>query len=183
VHKEPGRDVLLAQALVAQGLEGAKLVERMQGDTLDVLGQRILLGQAIGPHDAGDRLGLVHALLLHEEVQRSKTAAAGRHLEHAGLLAVGVQHWPDAQALQERALGNVLGELLDRDAGLDPADVGLAEHQLVERDVARSAERDLSNGGCHVDVLRDGRPRASLSTSNPSRTALALLSLFLLRCR
>jgi hypothetical protein len=39
VHEEPGRDLLLAQPLPAQGLEGAKLVERVQGNPLDVLGQ------------------------------------------------------------------------------------------------------------------------------------------------
>src|SRR5216684_2094846 len=78
------------------------------------------------------------------------------------------QHGTDAQALQQRAPGDVLGQLLDGDAGLHPAHIGLAEHQLVEGDVARGAEGDLLNGGCHVDILRDGRPKASLSTSNPS---------------
>src|SRR5208282_1219105 len=79
-----------------------------------------------------------------------------------------VLHGPDAQALQECAPGDVLGQLLDGDSGLHPAHVGLAQHQLVEGDVARGAEGDLLNGGCHVDILRDGRPKASLSTSNPS---------------
>jgi hypothetical protein len=45
IHKEPSRDLLLAQPLLAQGLEGAKLVEGVQGNSLDVLGQRILLGE------------------------------------------------------------------------------------------------------------------------------------------
>src|SRR5208282_2736204 len=80
-----------------------------------------------------------------------------------------VLHGPDAQALQECAPGDVLGQLLDGDSGLHPAHVGLAEQQLVEGDVARGAEGDLLNGGSHVDILRDGRPRDSLSTSNPSR--------------
>ena len=168
VHEEPGRDLLLAQPLLAQGLEGAKLVERMQGDALDVLGQRILFGEAALPHHARHGLGLGHPLLLHQQFERPEAAATGRHLEHAGLLALRVQHGPDAQALQERAPGDVLGQLLDGDAGLDPAHIGLAEHQLVEGDVARGAEGDLLNGGCHVDILRDGRPKASLSTSNPS---------------
>jgi hypothetical protein len=50
----------------------------------------------------------------------------------------------------------------------DRARIGLAEHQFVEGNVARGAEGDLLDGGCHVDILRDGRPKASLSTSNPS---------------
>ena len=84
-------------------------------------------------------------------------------------------HGPDAQALQERAPGDVLGQLLDGDSGLYPAHIGLAEHQFVEGDVARGAEGDLLNGGCHVDILRDGRPKASLSTS--TRHGIARLPL------
>ena len=113
VHKEPGRDLLLAKALLAQGLEGAKLVERMQSFALDVLGERILFGEAIGSHDARHGLRLGHALLLHQQFERAEPAAASRHLEHAGLLALGVPHRPDVQALQERTPGDVLGELLD----------------------------------------------------------------------
>jgi hypothetical protein len=59
--------------------------------------------------------------------------------------------------------------VLDRDAGLDAPDVRLAQHELVERDVARRRQGDLLNGSSHRDLLRDGRPRDSLSTSNPSR--------------
>ena len=169
VHEEPGGDLLFAQPLLAQGLEGAKLVERVQGDALHVLGQRILFAEAALPHHARHGLGLGHPLLLHQQFERPEAAATGRHLEHAGLLALRVRHGPDAQALQERAPGDVLGQLLDGDSGLYPAHIGLAEHQLVEGNVARGAEGDLLNGGCHVDILRDGRPKASLSTSNPSR--------------
>ena len=38
-HEEPGGDLLLAQALLAQRLEGSELIERVQSSTLDVLGQ------------------------------------------------------------------------------------------------------------------------------------------------
>ena len=38
-HEEPGSDLLFAESLLAQGLEDAKLVERVQGNSLDVLGQ------------------------------------------------------------------------------------------------------------------------------------------------
>jgi hypothetical protein len=66
VHEEPGCDLLFAQPLFAQGLEGAKLVERMQGEALHVLGQRILFAEAALPHHARHGLGLGHALLLHQ---------------------------------------------------------------------------------------------------------------------
>jgi hypothetical protein len=150
--------ILFAQPLLAQGLEDAKLVERVQGDALHVLGQRILFAEAALPHHARHGLGLGHPLLLHQQFERPEAAATGRHLEHAGFLALRVYHGPDAQALQERAPGDVLGQLLDGDSCLHPAHIGLAEHQLVEGDVARGAESDLLNGGCHVDILRDGRP-------------------------
>jgi hypothetical protein len=39
IYEEPGRDLLLGQSFLAQSLEGAKLVERVQGNPLDVLGQ------------------------------------------------------------------------------------------------------------------------------------------------
>ena len=161
-HEEAGGDLLLAQALVAQRLEGAELVEGMEGDALDVLGQRILLGDPALAHDAGHGRGLRQALLLDQQFERPEAAAAGRHFEHAGLLAFRVENRPDAEALQQRAVGDVLGQFLDRDAGLHAPDVRLAEHQLVEGDVARGAEDDLLNGGSHVGNLRDGR-RETLS--------------------
>jgi hypothetical protein len=116
-------DVLLATPLLAQGLEGAELVERMQRRTLDVLGQRVVLtenvGRGIADH-AWNRRGLGQALLLHRQLERTVTPAASRDLEHAGLGALGVEDRPDVQALEQRASGDVLGQLLDRDAGLQP---------------------------------------------------------------
>jgi hypothetical protein len=51
-----------------------------------------------------------------------------------------------------------LGQFLDRDAGLDAPDVGLAEHQLVEGNVARGRQGDLLNGSGHVsDSATGGR--------------------------
>src|ERR1700747_1183416 len=64
-------------------------------------------------------------------------------------------------------MGNVLCEILDRDAGLDTADVGLREHQPIEGDVARWGQLDLLNGLCHVSFSENRRPRASLSAFNP----------------
>ena len=155
--EEAGGDLLLAGALVAQRLEGAELVQRMQGDALDVLGQRILLRRDLDcriAHDAGDRGRLRKALLLHQALEGPVAAAAGRDLEHAGLGALGIEDRPDVEALQEPAPGDVLGQVLDRDAGLQAPDVGLAEHQLVEGNVARGAEGDLLNGLCHEDTPR-----------------------------
>src|SRR3546814_6302441 len=45
--EEARRDCLVALPLFAQGLEGTKLVERMQRLTLTVFGERILLGRAV----------------------------------------------------------------------------------------------------------------------------------------
>ena len=100
VTKKPRGDLLVAKALVAQRLEGAELIERMERDALDVLGQRILLGDAALAHDAGDRRGLRQALLLDQQFERPVAPATGRDFEHAGLLAVGVEDRPDAEALQ-----------------------------------------------------------------------------------
>lgn len=62
--------------------------------------------------------------------------AARRHFEHAGLIAFGINDSPDAEALQQRARCDAFGELLDGDARLHMADIGLAQHQLVEGNVA-----------------------------------------------
>ena len=144
----------------------------MQRRALDVLGEGVVLGEDIGrgiADHAGNGRGLGQALLLHQQFERAIAATAGGDLEHAGLGAVGVEDRPDAQALQKRAPGDVLGQLLDRDAGLHAPDVGLAEHQFVEGNVARGRQGDLLNGSGHLGGLRGGRPRASLSTSNPPR--------------
>ena len=137
--EEARRDLLLAEALVAQGLKGAELVERMQGDALDILSEQILVRRNIGAriaHHAGDGHGLGQALLLDQQFERPVAAAARRDLEHASLGALGVEDRADAETLQERAPGDVLGQLLDRDAGLHAPDVALAQDQLVEGDVA-----------------------------------------------
>ena len=65
-----------------------------------------------------------------------EAAAACWDLKHAGFLTIGVEYGPHTKALQERAPGDVVGQLLNRDAGLHPAHIGLAQHQLVEGDVA-----------------------------------------------
>jgi hypothetical protein len=90
----------------------------------------------------------------------------------------GTSPLPHKKARRDRRTSmdrSMRGQLPDRDAGLDPAHVGLAENELIEGDVTRSTERDL--GRCHIGVLRDGRPKASLSTCNPSRTPRPALPL------
>ena len=134
-HEKGGGDFFLGLALFAQGEERPKLVERVKWRALDVLGETVLLGDAAFAHDAGYGRGLRHALLLHEELERAVAATAGRDLEHSGLIALGVANRPNREALQQRAPRNVLGEFLNRDAGLDPPDVRSAEEKLVERDV------------------------------------------------
>jgi hypothetical protein len=67
--EEAGSDLLVAGALVAQRLEGAELVEGMQGSALDVFGQRILFRRNRDTgiaHHAGDRRGLGQALLFDQ---------------------------------------------------------------------------------------------------------------------
>jgi hypothetical protein len=73
--------------------------------------------------------------------KRPVAAAAGRYLVHAGLGTAVVEHRPHGEALQQRAPGDVLSQLLDGDAGLDPADVGLAEDELVEGNPAIRSRR------------------------------------------
>ena len=125
-------------------------------------------------HDAGHRRGLGEALLFDEQLERPVAPPASRDLEHAGLGALGIEHRPDVEALQERAPGDVLGQLLDRDAGLHAPDVRLGQNKLVEGDVARRRQGDLLNGSSHRDGLRDGRRRLSLGFQPVTKTGAAL---------
>ena len=173
VDEEGRRDFLLGHALLAHGLEGAELVERMQRRALDIFGERHLVDQDAGAglrHDTGHRGGLVEALLLHQQFQRPVAAAAGGHLERAGLLALGIDHRPDMQRLDQAAPDDGLGQFFDRDAGLHAPDVRLGEHELVEGDVARGRQGDLLNGSSHVlHSMTDAGEPLSPATS-PSRT-------------
>jgi hypothetical protein len=66
--EEGGGDLLLGLALLAQGEEGAELVEGMQWSPLHVLGQAVLLGQPVGAHDARDGSGARQPFLLHQQL-------------------------------------------------------------------------------------------------------------------
>ena len=152
----------------------------MQGDALDILGERVLVRRNIGAriaHHAGNGHGLGQALLLDQQFERPVAAAAGRDLKHAGLGAVGVEDRADAEALQERAPGDVLGQFLDRDAGLHAPDVALAQDQLVEGDVARGAEDDLLNGASHVGFSATGGRKTLSRPPTRHRQAGAPLTL------
>lgn len=80
----------------------------------------------------------------------------------AEALGDGVDDGADAEALQQRLLGDALGELVDRQARLDLADVGLAQHQLVEGNIPGGTETDFLDSTCHGGDLHDG-PAGSLS--------------------
>jgi len=83
---------------------------------------------------------------------------------------------PHGETLQQSALRDILRQLLNRDAGLDAPYVRLAQHQLVERNVARRAERDLLNGLGHGGSPRRaaGRLSLDLQTRRGAPKALSL---------
>jgi hypothetical protein len=111
----------------------------MKSDAMHVFGERVLFRGDLGAiaDDARDRYGLRQALLLHQKLKGTVAPTTCGHLEHAGLLAVGVGDWPHIETLQQRPPRDVLGEILDRDTGLGAADVRLSQHKLVEGNVAR----------------------------------------------
>jgi hypothetical protein len=78
----------------------------MQTHTLVILRKRVILGDTTLANDTGNglRLRLRHALLLHEEFQRTIASAADRYFEHAGLVALAIDDSPNVQALQQGAL-------------------------------------------------------------------------------
>ena len=160
--EEAGRDVVFGQALVDQRLEGAVLVDRVQGLALRVLGEGIFLGDAGIAHDAGDGHGLVQALGLHKAFEGAIAPAAGRNLVEAGFGAVRGDDGADIEVLQQAAAGDVLGQFLDRHAGFYGADVGLAQGQPVEGDLADNGEGLDLGRFSHGSLLHDGRPGATL---------------------
>ena len=142
-HELRRGDLLLGLALLAKRQECAELVERVKRRALDVLREAVLFGRAVLTHHARHWRGLGEAALLHQQRECPIAATAGRDLVHAGLDTFGVADRAHHNALEQRAAGNVLRQLLDRDARLNVADVGPAQQQLVERDVARRRQRDL----------------------------------------
>ena len=124
-------DVVDAQSLLVQVLEGPKLIKRVQRLAHRVLGERVLLFDTLGLDDAGNRRILGEALLLHEKFQCSEAATAGTHRKLAGFLLLCVQHWPHAQRLQQSAPGDVLREILNAHPRLDPPHIGVRRNQPI----------------------------------------------------
>src|SRR5207237_1306810 len=87
----------------------------------------------------------------------------------------GIEDGSDIETLQQGTPGDIFGEILDRDARLGAADVGLSQYQFIEGDIARWRQLDLLNGFCHVSFSRTaGRkplsrpPSRSRSEAPPS---------------
>lgn len=170
-HAEMRCDRLFAFALIAQALHAAKLVERMQRFAEGVLGERVFFGEhgIVGRLDhARDRDRRRGALALHDQFDRKIAPAAGRDLEHAGLVAVLVKLGTDIQAGDQATTLDVVGKIGDRHAELDAADVRLGQDQLVERDVPRLIEADLGKGFRHDTHSMTGRRETLSRLSNPS---------------
>ena len=96
-----------------------------------------------------DRRCARQPLLLDQKLKGAIAPSASRDLEHASLVSIAVENRPHGETLEERAARDVLREFLDRDARLDAADIGLAQHQLVEGNITGLAQRDLLNRFCH----------------------------------
>lgn len=124
----------------------------MQGFAHRVLSETVLLSHAVRLHEARHGSALGQPLLLDQELQGLEAPPTRRHLVRARLLTVPVPHGSHAQGLQQATPGDVLGQLLDAHTGLDAAHVGLAQHKLVQGDIARRAQHDPGH-----EVLRDGR--------------------------
>ncbi|CAH1664149.1 hypothetical protein CHELA40_12495 [Chelatococcus asaccharovorans] len=156
VLQETG-DVVVVTHEVDGHLSGSLLPPELGGKGLELFDKSVagLIAENIDGavsvgHDARHERGLVEALLLHKQFQRPIAPAARRNLEHAGFRAFGVDDGTDVQRLNEAKSGDRFGQFFDRDAGFHAPDVRLAEHQLVEGDVARGRQGDFLNGGCHV---------------------------------
>jgi hypothetical protein len=111
----------------------------------------------------GNRRGLGETLLFDEKLERPIAPPTGRNLEHAGLGALGIENRSDIEALQERAPGDVLRQLLDRDTGLHAPDIRLGQNKLVEGDVSSTQHdgRAQQHGGRALDRLAFAVVRAS----------------------
>ena len=171
-------DLLVAHALPVHVMEGAVLVERMDADALDVLGKGVVLGENPGAriaHDARHEAVLREALRLHQPLDRPVATTAGRDLKQAGLVAVGVENRTDIEALDQiLAAFDVLGQFLDIGVGTDTPDVGLAEHELVERNVARTREDDFLGSFCHGGFSTTGVESLSLNPEPVTKQSAAL---------
>ncbi|WP_441935402.1 hypothetical protein [Mesorhizobium sp. 2RAF45] len=161
--EESGGNLLLGHAFVEHVLERSICIQRMKWGAIDVLSQRNFLGHdSAAAQDTRNGCGLGKPLLVHKYFESAVAAAAGRDLEHARLLAAGIEHWTNMETLDQAPAGDRSCQILNRDAGLDAPDVGLGKHQLVERNVARGRQGDLLNGSSHGVFSATGAESLSL---------------------
>ena len=85
--------------------------------------------------------------------------------------AARVEHRPDGEGLKQPAPGDVLGELLDRDAGLDRGGHSPALSTSLLKGMSREAVSVIFWMAVAMGFSATGRPRASLSPLNPSRSS------------
>ena len=86
----------------------------MQRLAFGVLGETVGLTKAFRAYDAGNGRVFCQILLLDEELQRAKAAAAGLHAVSAGFFAGFVQDRADAQRLEKAAPFDIGGEAFNR---------------------------------------------------------------------
>jgi hypothetical protein len=167
---ERGGDIILALVLLAECCEGAELVERVQRLAVGILGEAVILKDAGGLDDAGDGRVLGEALPLCEKLEGAQAAPAGLDLIAAGLVALRVKEWTHAQGLEQAAARDAFGQSLDGIGGVDPADIAVAEHELVEGNAGGWDESEFFLSGHEkVSVGRmNGSRREPLSRLRPS---------------
>ena len=136
----------------------------------------ILLGDAALAHDAGNRLRLRQALLLDQQFQRPVAPAAGRDLEHAGLVALGIDDRPDVQALQQRRWAMSSASSSIETPALTRRTLDWLSTSLLKGMSREGDERDLLNGFRHVGFSTTGG-RETLSRPPTRREQRPLLSL------
>ncbi|MFZ3181126.1 MAG: hypothetical protein WA156_13170, partial [Methylocystis silviterrae] len=112
-NEKPRGDLINRDALILQILERPKLIERMQRLPHCVLGERILLLDPVGFHDARNGRVFREALLLDERFKRRETSPARADRELPCFGAPVVQHGPHAQRLQQSTPYDILGQILD----------------------------------------------------------------------
>ena len=137
--------------------------------------RRILFREPAFAHDAGHRRGPGEPLPLDQQLERPVAATAGGNFEHAGLVPLGVEDRPDVQSLDQAAPRDVFRQFLDRDAGLDTADVRLLDTSLL-KGMSREGAKAIFWAAAIFFTPRRAAEN-SLSAFDPSRRRSAALSL------
>ena len=102
----------------------------------------ILLTRAAGPNQA-----VTVQLQLADDERHPAPDQLTMTVDGHSLGTVRIALRTHGEALKQAAAGDVGSERVERDTRLDVPDIGLAQHQLVERDVPRTAEADFHNLG------------------------------------